>query len=53
MDAHGGTFNVDTNSVCCQVLYNTDTHERPMPDDRPESDRYQKEDDKFLSIFAY
>ena len=36
-----------------EALYNTDIHELAMPGDRPKSDRYQKEEDKFLSIFAY
>ena len=35
-----------------EALYNTDIHELPMPGDRPEWDRYQKEENKFLSIFC-
>ena len=38
-----------------ETLYQMDIHERPMPGGgrRIELDRYQKDEDKFLSIFAY
>ena len=47
MDAHCGPFDANANSVYCRRLYNTDIHELPMPGGRPESDRYQKEEDKY------
>ena len=36
-----------------EKLFKIDIHELPMPGDRPESDRYQKEEDKFYQFFAY
>ena len=51
MDVHGGLFNYLTWTqiqFVVEKLFKIDIHELPMPGDWPESDRYQKDEDKFL-----
>ena len=51
MDTLGGPFDVDANSVCCREAVQNWHSRTGHARGRPESDRYQKEEDKFFINF--